>query len=182
MTYVLTELDNCILGIVWRAGSITAYGVRNYFAQSATLTWSASTGSVYPSIRRLRTARLLAAKPPSGPRKSELLHLTASGLAALELWLVQTDADFGRATSDPIRTRIHFLGALSNGSRRHILKHYQDITRTAIDELEQRLALAMTSEIDLSEKLGVMGALAELRARLNWLIEVEQVLGFGSAG
>ena len=173
---MLTELDYCILGIVWRGQPMTAYAVRTHLAQSTTSTWSSSTGTVYPSIRRLREKGLIAPRTQPGPRNREPLGVTAAGAAALEMWLVQSGAHIARATADPVRTRVHFLSALPPDQRLETLRHYQDITCAAISELEARLAMQDLAEADRLEHLGTTGALAELYARLHWLKEVERSL------
>lgn len=173
---MLTELDNCILGVIWREGPMLAYGVRSHFAGSTTTTWSSSTGTVYPAIRRLRAAGFLDAASPTGPRKSELLSLTPKGHQALEQWLTKVTPDLGSSTADPVRTRVHFLAALNPAARTKALKEYRAVTRAAIDELEAYAAQPPTSAAEQSEWLGTLGALAELRARLEWLEVAEREL------
>ena len=173
---MLTELDNCILGVIWREGPMSAYGVRAHFARSSTTTWSSSTGTVYPAIRRLRDNGLLDAASPSGPRKSELLSLTAKGRDALKRWLKDVAVELGASTADPIRTRVHFLSALGAADRKRALADYRAATSAAIDELEKEAGRPATSRVERSERLGTLGALAELRARLDWLSTVEREL------
>lgn len=173
---MLTELDNCILGVIWRDGPMSAYGVRSHFAQSTTATWSSSTGTVYPAIRRLRAAGLLDAAPPTGPRKSELLNLTSKGRKSLQQWLKNVASALGSSTADPIRTRVHFLGALDRRTRQRVLADYRAATRAAIEELEDYAAGPAETVVERSERLGTLGALAELRARLEWLGIAEREL------
>ncbi len=173
---MLTELDNCILGVIWREGPMSAYGVRAHFGRSTTTTWSSSTGTVYPAIRRLRAAGLLAAGPPSGPRKSELLSLTAKGRKALEQWLTRLTSDVGPSTADPIRTRVHFLAALEDEARTKAFGDYRAATRAAVEKLEASAAKKAKTAVEKSERLGTLGALAELRARLEWLDVAEREL------
>lgn len=173
---MLTELDNCILGVVWREGPMTAYGVRSHFGRSTTTTWSSSTGTVYPAIRRLRAAGFLDAASPTGPRKSELLSLTAKGLQALEKWLTNIEAQIGASTADPIRTRVHFLTALDPSSRKRVFGEFRAVTKSAISRLEKLAEEPATSALARSERLGTLGALAELRARLEWLDVAEREL------
>ena len=173
---MLTELECCILGVIWREGPMSAYGVRAEFAGSSTVSWSSSTGTVYPAIRRLRDAGLLDAAAPAGPRKSELLSLTADGRAALERWLTNVTPDLGASTADPIRTRVHFLAALNTAERKQVLDEYRAATRAAIEQLEAHAAKAADTAVELSERLGTLGALAELRARLAWLDVAEREL------
>jgi DNA-binding PadR family transcriptional regulator len=171
---VLTELDNCILGVIWREGPMSAYGVRSHFARSTTVTWSSSTGTVYPAIKRLLAAGLLTAGEPTGPRNSQLLALTASGMRALESWLSEVTAALGSSTADPIRTRVHFLAALADGRRDRVLADYRAVTDGALRRLEAEAQRPARTKAEKSERLGALGALMELRARREWLDLVEQ--------
>lgn len=166
---MLTELDSCILAVIWRGGPTSAYGVRAHFAGSRTVSWSSSTGTIYPAIRRLRQAGLLEAAAPAGPRKSELLSLTGKGRTALEGWLTNVTPELGSPTADPIRTRVHFLTALDKRARKRVLEEYRVATRSAIASTEAALAAPATTAVDRSERLGALGVLAELKARLDWL-------------
>lgn len=173
---MLTELDHCILGVIWREGPMSAYGVRAHFAGSTTVTWSSSTGTVYPAIRRLRASGYLDAASPSGPRKSELLSLTNKGRKALEQWLTNVPPELGSSTADPIRTRVHFLAAIDHPTRKKVLADYRSTTRAAIEQLEESAAEPAETAVEQSERVGTLGALAELRARLDWLDVAERVL------
>ena len=173
---MLTELDNCILGVIWRGGPMSAYGVRAHFAGSDTVTWSSSTGTIYPAIRRLRGAGYLTAAAPHGPRKSELLNLTAKGRTALDEWLTNVSPELGSSTADPLRTRGHFLKALDPAARQRAFDDYRATTLSAIERLEAELAKPAAGPVEQSERLGTMGALAEIKARLKWLDVAEREL------
>ena len=56
----LTELEACVLALVAKEGPCTAYSIRKQFEESLTSTWHASTGSIYPLIRRMTERGLLA--------------------------------------------------------------------------------------------------------------------------
>ena len=156
---------------------MSAYGVRAHFARSTTTSWSSSTGTVYPAIRRLRGAGYLDASSPTGPRRSELLTLTDKGKRALRDWLTVVTPQLGGSTADPIRTRVHFLAALDMLTREKVLADYCAATRDSIRKLEAHAAEPVETAVDRSERLGTLGALAELRARLEWLDWVESELG-----
>lgn len=173
---MLTELDNCILAVIWRGGPMSAYGVRSHFSGSATTTWSSSTGTVYPAIRRLRAAGLLKAEAPAGPRKSELLSLTPAGRDALDDWLTKLPPELGTATADPIRTRVHFLTAIHPSARKQAFDDYRSATLAAMARLEAAMARPLETPVDRSEQLGRLGALAELKARLEFLDLAEREL------
>jgi DNA-binding PadR family transcriptional regulator len=173
---MLTELDNCILGVIWREGPMSAYDVRSHFAQSTTVAWSSSTGTVYPAIRRLVLAALLTAGARTGPRKRQLLSVTAEGMAALRHWLAKVGTDLGSPTADPIRTRVHFLAALGQAERQHVLRNYRSITEAAYERLKAIADQRAKTAVEQSERLGTLGALMEVRARLEWLDLVEPEL------
>jgi DNA-binding PadR family transcriptional regulator len=166
---MLSELESCILGVVWRGGPMSAYDVRSHFARSTTVTWSSSTGTVYPAIRRLRGAELLDAAPPQGPRRSELLSLTSRGREALEHWLTNVTSDLGASTADPIRTRVHFLAALPQDKQKAVLERYMEATGKALERHEAKLQQLGDTPGEGAERLGTLGAMSELRARLHWL-------------
>jgi DNA-binding PadR family transcriptional regulator len=176
---MLTELDNCILGVIWRGGPMSAYGVRSHFAGSNTVSWSSSTGTIYPAIRRLRQSGYLEAAAPTGPRKSELLSLTAKGRAALDQWLTDVRPELGSSTADPLRTRVHFLTALEPAARKRVLEDYRAATRAAMAGVEASLAATPKDAVDRSERLGSLGALAELKARMDFLDLAERELSGG---
>lgn len=173
---MLTELDNCILGVIWREGPMSAYGVRSHFAASTTVSWSSSTGTIYPAIRRLIAAGLLEAGERSGPRRTQLLTVTDTGIEALRRWLLTVTAELGSTTADPIRTRVHFLAALGPEKRREVLAGYRAASEAALRELEVFADQPATTPVEKAEHLGTLGALMELRARLSWLQLVEREL------
>jgi DNA-binding PadR family transcriptional regulator len=173
---MLTELDNCILGVIWREGPMSAYGVRSHFARSTTVAWSSSTGTIYPAIRRLVAAGLLTAGKRTGPRKTQLLTLTDAGLVALREWLTHVTPELGSPTADPIRTRVHFLAALNPRRRAEVLAAYRAVTDDAIEQLEREAEEPARTPVEHSERLGTLGALMEVRARRAWLDQVEDEL------
>jgi DNA-binding PadR family transcriptional regulator len=72
----MTELKFTILAIVARDGPLSAYDIRKIFARSLTSTWSSSTGSIYPSIRRLQNIGHLASSSPKDGRARKALSVT----------------------------------------------------------------------------------------------------------
>lgn len=172
----MTELDNCVLGVIWREGPMSAYGVRSHFAASTTVSWSSSTGTIYPAIRRLIAAALVEAGERTGPRRTQLLTVTNAGVEALRRWLVSVSPELGSSTADPIRTRVHFLSALEPDERREVLAGYRAASEAALRELEAFADQPATTSVEKSEHLGTLGALMEVRARLSWLDLVEREL------
>src|SRR6185295_15968249 len=91
----LTELEDTILAAVRRACAVTPYKLRQAFQASPSMEWSGSAGAVYPAMRRLRAAGLLAAKGGDDGRGTEHYSLTKAGARALAGWA----GDMARAAS-----------------------------------------------------------------------------------
>jgi len=170
----MTELDLTILAIVARDGPLSAYDVRKVFARSLTSTWSSSTGSIYPSIRRLQEAGHVAAATAKGPRARKALRVTASGRAAVDAWLRDITAEVAGPTPNPIRTRMYFVGIVDPARRVAIIRQANESTRAAIAAAEQARSDRMAAGGgDTVQHLASKGVLFELRARLEWLTWLE---------
>src|SRR5262245_5533011 len=165
----MTELDYCVLGIIQREGPVTAYRVRSHFAASLTSAWSASSGSIYPAIRRLEQAGLVRATATQDGRKTRALRVTAAGTKALRKWLANVTDEMCGPTWDPIRTRVQFLDVLDDRAARALLDRMVDEGRAALRKLE-RVAKALATQSDRRlEYLGLAGGMHEVHGRLAWL-------------
>lgn len=168
----MTELEACVLALLCRDGPMTAYQVRKEFERSRASTWRASTGSIYPLIKRMSARGLIAAKPERGDaRGTRHLAATKAGQRKVEAWLTETPAWIGDATEDPIRTRVQFLILLPVSLRRRTIVGMAKVTEAAIAALDVYMA---DSNIDAIEKLAHEGARAMLEARATWLEKVLQ--------
>ena len=171
----MTELDLTILAIIARDGPLSAYDVRKVFARSLTSTWSSSTGSIYPSIRRLQDARHVASSSPKGARARKTLRVTAAGRAAVDRWLQEITPEMAGPTPNPVRTRIYFLGILNSSEGSAILRKAIASTRAALDEAERRRTARVSADSDdVVQHLASEGVLYELRARVAWLEWLER--------
>lgn len=171
-----TELDYCVLAVIGRNGPLSAYGVRQHFVQSATAAWSASSGSIYPAIRRLLAAELVRATEPTDRRGTRVLTITSIGRNAIHDWLLTVSDPDGTATSDPIRTRAQFLSFLNDEQRAQFFKRSESVTRDALAGLRRKLANPPHSNHPELETIGMRGAIAELSARLEWLDDTRRTL------
>ena len=171
----MTELDYTILAIIARDGPLSAYDVRKVFARSLTSTWSSSTGSIYPSIRRLENGGLIASSSPKGARARKTIRATPAGGAAIDGWLAGITPDIAGPAPHPVRTRMYFLGILSPAKRSAIIRKAIESTRSAAAEAEQRRASRPhATRNDIVQQLASEGVLYELRARLQWLEWLER--------
>jgi DNA-binding PadR family transcriptional regulator len=76
-----------ILGMLdWRP--MSGYEIKSIVDKSTRFFWAASYGQIYPELRRLSAAGLVAGKAsPQGGRKRNVYRLTAAGRRALSAWL-----------------------------------------------------------------------------------------------
>ena len=164
----LTELENCVLGVVWQRGPCTAYTVRREFQISNSSHWSSSAGSIYPVLARLESLGLIEAEEASwGARGKKHYRVTTSGAASLKTWIGPPLPDWaGAATFDPIRTRMYFLAALPPARRRRFLEEAERITRAELARFRE--SVHMNAE-DPHERLASLGIIYELEGRLKWL-------------
>jgi DNA-binding PadR family transcriptional regulator len=173
----VTELEYCVLGIVWQSGPITAYEVAKPFAASPSSYWSGSAGAIYPLVRRLEEKGLIRGKAAQwNSRKKRVLTITEQGLAALREWLAPPFPDSaGAASFDPIRTRLVFLNALPPKSRARFFDDAERVVREQLAALQSLHAREREGGSQL-DALSTRGAMHELEARLAWLAEVRQEL------
>jgi DNA-binding PadR family transcriptional regulator len=172
----LTELDFCVLGVIWRSGPMTAYGVRKVFRDSTTAGWSSSSGSIYPSIRRLLTAGLASAGSPEDRRGTQTLTITPEGLDRLKGWILGLGPELGTATPDPIRTRAQFITTISAEDRAKFVEAARRITTDALRLLEQVAEANAGDRAQVLDQLGTLGSILELKGRLEWLDRISDVL------
>jgi len=167
-----SELESVILGIVRKFGPCTAYTVRKHFEGSPTRFFTSSTGAIYPAVRRLHAAGLLATSADRrGKQRREQLRLTDEGLRALRAWLgPPIDPHAFGTPYDPIRTRMYFLDALPPKKRRAFLEAVQ---RGLEQQLEQ--VRAYVDSFDATEnpsgRAAASGCLHSTRAQVRWIAE-----------
>lgn len=168
----LTELEACVLALIVREGPCTAYSIRKQFEESLTSTWHASTGSIYPLIRRMTDRGLLSRRDvESDGRGSKEIEATPAGRRAAQAWLRDVPDWIGEPAADPIRTRLNFFNVLAPEECGPVIERMMAATRAAAT----RTALIrdqMKASGKTVEALAVSGAHTMLLARLSWLEEV----------
>lgn len=171
----LTELESCVLGVVWQRGPCTAYTVRREFTTSNSSHWSSSAGSIYPVLARLEALGLIEAEEASwGAGSKKQYRATDAGIASLKAWIgPPLPAWTGAATFDPVRTRMYFLAALPPAKRRRFVEEAERLTRAELDRYRHSHHLTTG---DPYERLATRGAVRELEGRLRWLDEVKKAL------
>lgn len=172
-----TDLEQAVLGVVWRDGPCTPYQVRKQFLESPSPNWSGSAGTIYPLMRRLEAMGLLRSRDADRDRRgTKLYRVTAAGRRALKDWLrPPLPISSILPGVDLIRTRLLFLELLSADERRTFL----DAVGRQLDEAAAEVG-ALEREArahgDTLEALATRGGLLVARARQRWFREVRAAL------
>jgi len=169
----LTELEECTVGLVWRDGPMTAYEIARTFATSLSSYWSGSAGAIYPMVKRLQRRGLIRGKRTGRRVRFEV---TAGGLRAIRSWLRPPFASsVGGPTFDPVRTRLFFIGALPRSQWNAVIDGAVDVVSGELVRAGEKRKEDLASE-NISEAIGALGVIYELRARLQWLRAVRVLL------
>lgn len=161
----LTELENCVLGVIGRDGPCTRYHVMREFARSQTSRWSSTAGSIYPLIHRLSVRGLIAA---SAETTRPAIALTEAGRVAVRRWIVSATPDLGGPIDDPIRTRSFFLAAVDKVEEEQARALWRRLTIEALVACETRLG-EFEEAGNRAEVHAMRGVRRQLVARLEWL-------------
>lgn len=84
MAAPITRLGYALLGLI-KLEPRSGYALRMVFETTPISTYSSSPGSIYPALKVLEKAGLVAQRPPSGAKR--VFHLTEAGETALLAWL-----------------------------------------------------------------------------------------------
>jgi DNA-binding PadR family transcriptional regulator len=168
----LSELEGCVLGLLWKQKCTTAYAIRRSMLDSPSSHWSGSAGAIYPLLERLEKRGLVRSRSKmSGDREGWHYTLTPRGRVRFLDWLGPPfTPDVVCLAADPLRTRAHFMGALAPRKREKFLAD-------ARAELERHLrALKVEPEFDEYDRMAMRAAIRVTRAKMQWLDEVGREL------
>ncbi len=171
----LSELEGVTLGLVRQHQPCSSYAVRAQFLASPSTRWSASSGSIYPLLRRLEKAGLIAAvRDEADGRGTQRLSITESGVEALRSWVTDgVRPETVAGVSDPLRSRIFFLDLLSPTEADRLLVDAERELRAFLEVTRDRLARG-DGEENSPAFLANLGAVREAEARLGWIEEVRR--------
>jgi DNA-binding PadR family transcriptional regulator len=176
ITRKLSELEGCVLGVVWANQPCTSYFIRRAFLDSPSPYWSGSAGAIYPLVERLERHGLIQSEERmTGRRRSRHYVLTDAGHKGLHGWLKPLPDLVVGVPPDPLRTRVEFLEALPKKQRVAFLADAKKRVQAHIREVEEHARKERTSG-KLYAYLAARGTLKMLRARLDWLGEISHEL------
>lgn len=113
----LTHAEAMALMTAYRFGPLTTYRLRRLYAEAPIASYSNSTGTVYPVVRRLSARGLIESTPVEGSRRgAETLSCTPLGRRALKAWTL----DLGKEEailSDTARSKLACFSLLTPAER-----------------------------------------------------------------
>jgi len=113
----LTHAEAMALMTAYRFGPLTTYRLRRLYAEGPVASYSNSTGTVYPVVRRLSARGLIEARPIEGSRRgAETLVCTETGRCALKAWVMQVGKEEA-ILSDAARSKLSCLALLTPAER-----------------------------------------------------------------
>lgn len=163
----LTELESHALSIIWRMQPITAYEVRQAFAQSPTRNVALSQGSIYPLVERLKKQGYVRGAPVKGDRrKSEHLECTSAGEEAIRDWIREMGLQL---PEDPLRSKVLAIGLLPKAERTEWARSVRTALLRDLANIEE---FAQSYPGPLFE-IAHDNARATLLARIRWIERIE---------
>lgn len=167
-----SELECFVLGLIWQLGPVSAYGIRQHMRASPSRQWSASTGAIYPALRRLEAGGLVAGEELSrGQRRRREYRITGAGEHQLRLWVgPPLGEEVVTVTFDPLRTRARFLGLLSRAERAAWVAD----ALAALDRVEGLIGAWDEANDGVDPFMGAItrNARLETEARRRWLLTI----------
>lgn len=165
-----TELEAHALSLILRCPSLTAYQLRQSFAESPTRLIAMSQGTVYPLVQRLKKRGFIEAEEVQGDgRKAERLRCTAAGEDALRAWLWRSDLAI---PEDPLRSKVLILGVLTQPERQRWAKTMRAQLLEALADFEDFAEANPGPLLQLAHD----NARTSLLARIRWVERVATVL------
>lgn len=132
----VTDGEALVLSLIERMQPITAYQIRKVLAESPTTNISNSTGKIYPIIRRLKKAGLVAATAVEDDlRGAERLTCTERGKQVMRRW-VKTVGTSYLLLEDPLRTKVLSFGLLSKSEQLRWLNEARSDLAAKLEEIE----------------------------------------------
>ena len=168
-----------ILGMLWM-GCRTGYDIKSFVDCSTRFFWAASYGQIYPELRRLEEAGLIAGEEePQGNRQRRAFSLTAEGERTLRDW-INSEAPPHIETRHEGLLRLFFCDAVAPPERAELVRKLRHEHARAAEELRsiRPNAEASAAEEDRGAPLRVLEfGIAYQDFMVGWLERLERELG-----
>ncbi|WP_443748750.1 PadR family transcriptional regulator [Asticcacaulis solisilvae] len=158
----VTPLGYALLGLL-RGEPRSGYALRKVFETTLLGNYSSSPGSIYPALKGLEKAELIAAEPIA---RGNVFSLTPMGREALDAWLT---APAQGEPADILMLRFAFLQELGRPEvTRAFLISFADAARGSRDGIRAFMAGDIGPSMPLQSRLAVDFGLRNVEAQLAW--------------
>jgi PadR family transcriptional regulator, regulatory protein AphA len=120
-------------------GHATGYAIKAEIERSTRLYWGASVGGIYPELRRLRDAGLVAVRDdPRGGATRHAYTLTEAGREALARWLTDPSEPVLETRNEGL-LRLRFAGVLEPAQQIEVIRRMRAAHQRRVAELRAQL-------------------------------------------
>lgn len=162
-----TLLDFAILGLI-QDQSLSGYGIRKMFEETALGNYSSSPGTIYPALKRLQNG-VLVEKIEQGNTSKTYFKITEKGISILKKWFVKPieKIDVEKKT-DELLLRFGFMEVLIEKKQRiNFLTSFRDLLIIYIAEL-QGYHDKESDKMPLHGKLAFQYGIESNKTTLKW--------------
>lgn len=171
--FALNHTARLLLGMV-AEGHASGYAIKAEIERSTRLYWGASIGGIYPELRRLERAGLLAVRDaPRGEGRRYAYRLTPTGQRALTDWLTDTREPALEMRHEGL-LRLRFAGVLEPAQQLEVVRRMRMLHEQRIDELGALLADGRFD--DPLHRITIEFALGFNTWARDWCVEVAREL------
>lgn len=166
----LTDNEGSLLGLVARTEPVTAYQLMKIYERSPQGNFNASSGGIYPLIKRLKQRGLLVVKQVKGDKRGTRQIMCSSlGHEAIRNW-VQNIRSAHTLLEDPLRTKIMSFEHLTKTEQ---LAWVSNVRKQLTDKIADVVEYGASVSVPF-QPLVHANAMSSLEWRLRWLDDVEK--------
>ncbi|HEY3775895.1 MAG TPA: PadR family transcriptional regulator [Solirubrobacteraceae bacterium] len=167
----LNQTARIVLAMV-AEGHSTGYAIKAEIERSTRLFWGASVGGIYPELRRLTAAGLVAVRDdPRGQTRRHCYSITDAGREVLHGWLSDDSEPLLEMRNEAL-LRLRFAAVLAPADRVALVHRLRGLHELRVEALEDRLE---ENEFDdVYDRMTAEYALGFNRWAAEWAREAEE--------
>jgi DNA-binding PadR family transcriptional regulator len=171
----ITRLGYALLGLI-KSAPRSGYALRMVFETTPISTYSSSPGSIYPALKVLERAGLVAQRPPAGAKR--VFQLTEAGESALRAWLTAPVAEEEVAKRlDMALLRFAFLEVQQDpAATLRFLDSFEAAAKAHAASLERFLEGAAIPALTLQGRIAVEHGLKSILCSAAWAADARRRL------
>ena len=173
----LTTLDALLIFLVGHKNQ-SGYDIRQLFQATPIGVFSDSPGSIYPSLARLETRKLLASSASPSGRRRRSYKSTALGQKALAAWLERPiEAEPSKRRAGEVELRFVMIAeALGAKEAARFLEAAETVYASELRDIEIFMA-GPGGEMSAASQASVELGMRTIRLRIEWCRETRKKMG-----